>query len=141
MGGSQLGISVHGLLALLLWAHGLAKYHGREQAVARQEAETDRVLEPAAPSPTFNAPRPAAYRPVPHTHTGHNVPPWLISLEASSQTQPARAVQCCSPAASRSNQGHKMNRHSSQGRKQDFYLTLCSEGSYGLGEAFLVIED
>lgn len=63
-----MGISVQGLLVLLLRAHGLAKCHGREQAVARQEAETDRVLEPAAPSPAFNAPRPAAYRPVPRTH-------------------------------------------------------------------------
>lgn len=36
-GSSQLGISVQGLLALLLWAHGLAERHGRKQAMGAEQ--------------------------------------------------------------------------------------------------------
>lgn len=56
---------------LMVWQSTMAGSRRWEQSsspVARQEAETDRMLEPAAPSPTVNAPGPAAYRPVPRTH-------------------------------------------------------------------------
>lgn len=72
---SQLEISVQGLLALLLWLMvwqnvmaGSRRWEQSSSPVARQEVETDRTLKPAAPSPTFNAPGPAAYRPVQRTH-------------------------------------------------------------------------
>lgn len=93
---------------------GSMRWEQSSSPVARQEAETG-CLSQLLPLQPLMLP---GLQPTDQcgTHTGHNFPPSLISLEASSQTHPARAVLCRSPAAPRSNQGHKMNCHSNQGR-------------------------